>query len=66
MTALEYLRLYPNARPSTVALRLERDRKTEQLMAEVDAQVNAALVSHLAEILPEFERADRERIEETY
>lgn len=66
MTALEYLRLYPSARPSTVALRLERDRKTEQLMAEVDARVNAALVSHLAEILPEFGRADRERIEESF
>lgn len=66
MTALEYLRLYPNARPSTVALRLERDRKTEQLMAGVDARVNATLVSHLAEILPDLCRADRERIEETY
>ena len=66
MTALEYLRLYPSARPSTVALRLKRDRKTEQLMAEVNAQVQAALVSHLAEILPELCRADRERIEESF
>lgn len=66
MTALSHAKRNPHARASTLAYLIVQDRKTEQLMAEVNAQVNAALVSHLAEILPEFGRADRERIEEAW
>lgn len=66
MTALSHAHRFPNARATTLARLIVQERKTEQLMAGVDARVNAAFVSHLAEILPEFGRADRERIEETY
>ena len=34
MTALDHLRKYPNARPSTLAWIALRDAKTEQLRAE--------------------------------
>jgi len=35
MTALDHLRKYPNARPSTIAWMMLRDAKTEQLKAEL-------------------------------
>jgi hypothetical protein len=35
MTALDHLRKYPNARPSTIAWMILRDAKTEELRAEL-------------------------------
>ena len=66
MTALEYAKRFPHARSQTIAYLIVQERKTKELMAEVNAQVQAALVSHLAEILPDACRADRERIEEAW
>lgn len=66
MTALEYAKRFPHARSQTIAYLIVQERKTKELMAEVNAQVQAALVSHLAEILPDLCREDLNRISETF
>ena len=66
MRPLAHATRYPHARATTLARLIVQERKTEQLMAEVDAHVSAVLTSHLAEILPDLCRDDLERILETY
>lgn len=66
MTALSHAHRFPNARATTLARLIVQERKTEQLMAEVDAHVAALLLSELSEKLPDLCRGDRERIEETW
>lgn len=66
MTALSHAHRFPNARATTLARLIVQERKTEQLMAEVDAHVAALLVSELSEKLPGLCRADRERIRESF
>ncbi|WP_210240422.1 hypothetical protein [Mesorhizobium sp. B1-1-2] len=47
MNAANHLKRYPNARTTTVAYLIERDRITQQLRSEVAAEARRKLVKRL-------------------
>lgn len=48
MTALEYLRRYPSARPSSIQHRIDRDKLHARLRKEVEARRKASWLGRLA------------------
>ncbi|MBN9236047.1 hypothetical protein [Mesorhizobium hungaricum] len=48
MTALEYLRHYPSARPRSIAIRFKRDDIHEQLRKEVEGRRKVSWLGRLA------------------
>lgn len=66
MKAQVHYRRFPSARASTLAHLIQQEKKTAELVAEVEATVGAILVADLETELAGFSRAQAERIRESF
>lgn len=66
MKAQAHYRRFPSARASTLAHLIQQEKKTAELVAEVEATVGAILVADLETALSGMSHDDLRRIAETY